>query len=63
MAGLGVPELLLILAIVIILFGANRISGLGRALGGSVREFRQAAKEDDTLVSDDKREETRPDKR
>ena len=46
MAGLGVPELLLILLIVIVLFGASRITGLGRALGGSVSEFRRAVKED-----------------
>jgi sec-independent protein translocase protein TatA len=59
MPGLGVLELLIILVIVIILFGASRITGLGKALGGSVSEFRRAVKEDDGLVSDD----TRKDKR
>lgn len=59
MAGLGVPELLLILVILIVLFGASRITGLGKALGGSVSEFRRAVKEDDALVSDQTRNDIR----
>ena len=37
----GIPELFLILGIVIILFGAGRIAGIGKALGQSVRGFRE----------------------
>ena len=37
----GLPELLIILAIVVVLFGAGRIAGVGRALGQSVRGFRE----------------------
>ncbi len=59
MPGLGVPELLIILVILIVLFGASRITGLGKALGSSVSEFRRAAKEDDALVSDDTRKDIR----
>lgn len=40
---LGPLELLIILLIVIALFGAGRIAGVGRALGTSVREFRKEA--------------------
>ena len=40
---LGPLELLIILLIVIALFGAGRIAGVGRALGTSVREFRREA--------------------
>lgn len=47
MAGLGVPELLIILAIVIVLFGANRLAGIGNALGSSVREFRKSVRDDE----------------
>jgi sec-independent protein translocase protein TatA len=47
MFGLGVPELLIILVIVIAVFGAGRIAGIGGALGGSIREFKKAVKEDD----------------
>lgn len=43
---LGVPELLIILLIVIVLFGASRLSGIGSALGGSIREFRKAVRDE-----------------
>jgi sec-independent protein translocase protein TatA len=46
--GLGVPELLIILVIVVLLFGASRISGVGNALGGSIREFKKAVRDDET---------------
>lgn len=48
MAGLGVPELLIILLIVVVLFGASRLAGIGSALGGSIREFRRSVRDDDT---------------
>ncbi len=48
MAGFGVPELLIILVIVVVLFGASRLAGVGSALGGSIREFRRSVREDDT---------------
>jgi sec-independent protein translocase protein TatA len=37
---LGVPELLIILVIIILLFGASRITGIASALGGSISAFR-----------------------
>ncbi len=40
-------ELLLVLGIVVVLFGAGRVADLGAALGHSVREFRQALREDE----------------
>ena len=47
MAGIGVPELLIILVILLLVFGASRVTSLGSALGGSIREFKRAAKEED----------------
>lgn len=44
---LGGPELLIILAIVILIFGVGRISGIGRELGSSIKEFRRAVKDED----------------
>ena len=38
---LGVPELLLILAVVLLLFGVGRVSKIGRELGTGIREFRE----------------------
>jgi sec-independent protein translocase protein TatA len=47
MAGFGVPELLIILVIVIVLFGASRLAGIGSAMGSSIREFRKNVRDDD----------------
>jgi sec-independent protein translocase protein TatA len=44
---LGVGELAIILVIIILLFGASRITGIASALGGSISAFRKAVKEDD----------------
>jgi len=40
-AGLGGWEWIIILVIVIILFGGSRLAGVGKALGQSIREFRE----------------------
>jgi sec-independent protein translocase protein TatA len=46
MFGLQAPELIIILVIVIVLFGASRLRGIGGALGGSIREFKTAVRDD-----------------
>ena len=48
MGPIGVKELLLILLIVLLLFGAKKIPELARGLGIGVKEFKNAAKELDT---------------
>jgi sec-independent protein translocase protein TatA len=45
MFGLGYQELLIILVIVLILFGANRLPDLARSLGSSVKEFKKGINE------------------
>ncbi|HWA24419.1 MAG TPA: twin-arginine translocase TatA/TatE family subunit [Lacunisphaera sp.] len=40
--GIGGPELLLIMFIVLLLFGANRLPDLARGFGKAVREFKKA---------------------
>lgn len=47
MPSLGVPELLIILVIILLLFGASRIRGVAGALGGSIKEFRKSVRDDD----------------
>jgi sec-independent protein translocase protein TatA len=42
----GVPELIVILVIVIVIFGAGRLSELGGAMGKTIKEFRKATQED-----------------
>ena len=48
--GIGIPELVIILVIVMIIFGVGRLTEIGGALGKSIREFRRSATDD---VSDD----------
>lgn len=45
MFGLGTQELVIILVIVLILFGANRLPDLARSLGSSVKEFKKGVNE------------------
>jgi sec-independent protein translocase protein TatA len=45
MFGLGYQELLIILVIVLVLFGANRLPELARSLGSSVKEFKKGVTE------------------
>ncbi|MCH7618087.1 MAG: twin-arginine translocase TatA/TatE family subunit [Chloroflexi bacterium] len=42
---LGAPELLIILAIVVVLFGATRIGDIGKGIGRGIREFRSELKD------------------
>ena len=47
MGRLGLPELLVILAIVIVIFGANRLPGLGRGIGDAIKNFKDGMKDED----------------
>jgi sec-independent protein translocase protein TatA len=42
---LGLPELLVILFIVVLIFGANRLPELGKGIGRGIRNFKDATKE------------------
>jgi sec-independent protein translocase protein TatA len=42
--GLGVPELLIILAVVLLLFGGARLAGLGKSTGRAIKEFKEETK-------------------
>lgn len=45
MPNLGIPELLIILAIIILLFGVGKLPQLGKGLGEGIRNFKQAVKD------------------
>ena len=47
---LGSTELILILIIAIALFGTNRIAGIGKAMGKSIREFKEEVNADDSAA-------------
>ena len=44
MFGLGIWELLIVLAIVVVLFGAKRLPLIGEGLGGMITNFKRATK-------------------
>ena len=48
MGRLGLPELVIILVIVILIFGANRLPDIGRGIGKGIRNFKDASKDDET---------------
>jgi sec-independent protein translocase protein TatA len=45
MGPIGIPELLVILLIVILIFGASRLPELGRGLGKGIKNFKDATRE------------------
>lgn len=47
MFGFGVPELLIILVIGLVLFGPGKLPDVGKALGKSIREFKNANKDEE----------------
>jgi TatA/E family protein of Tat protein translocase len=54
MFGLGLPEILLILVIALLIFGAARLPEIGRAMGKALSEFKKGTQE---LSSGDKNDE------
>ena len=55
---IGWPEILLILMVVLLLFGAKRLPDLARSLGKSLREFKKGREEGE--ASDDKKPPSTP---
>ena len=45
--GIGMPELIIILVIVILIFGASRLTDIGGALGKGIKEFRSSVRSDE----------------
>ena len=50
---LGTMEILLIVILALVLFGGKKLSGVGKALGQSIREFKKEVKEDALAASED----------
>lgn len=52
MGGLGATELIIVLVIVLVLFGAKKLPDLASSMGRSIKEFRKASEEADAEDSD-----------
>lgn len=50
----GMGELIIILLIVLVVFGANKLPGIGDALGRSIKNFKRASKVEDDEKKDEK---------
>jgi TatA/E family protein of Tat protein translocase len=55
MFGMGMQELLIILLICLLIFGAAKLPEIGRALGKTIKEFKKSMKEIDTEDKDEKK--------
>lgn len=53
MANFGVGELLIVLLIVLVLFGAGRIANIGSEMGTAIRNFRQGLQDETTNKTDE----------
>jgi len=47
MGRIGLPELIIILMIVIIIFGANRLPDLGKGIGSAIKNFKEGMRDSD----------------
>jgi sec-independent protein translocase protein TatA len=50
---LGLPELLILLAIVVLIFGVNKLPKLGKGLGEGIRNFKDSVRSDRKTTLDD----------
>jgi len=45
MYGIGIPELIIVLVLALLVFGAGKLPEIGRGLGTAIKEFKAASKE------------------
>jgi len=58
---LGLPELLILLAIVVLIFGVNKLPKLGKGLGEGIRNFKDSVRSEEKKASDEKEQAAKKD--
>ena len=58
MFGIGMPELVIILVILVLVVGPGKLPQLGASLGGAIRSFKKAAEGEPEVISNDKQKTT-----
>lgn len=51
MFGIGMPELIIILVIMLVIFGPGKLPQLGASLGSAIRSFKKGATEEPTTIN------------
>lgn len=60
--GLGMPELIIILVIILIIFGAGKLPEIGSGIGKSIKNFKKATRESELEDKDDDKKDKEPEK-